>query len=126
MIPLVTSAIGLTVAALIILLIRTDRLHVTHGIGWLVAAFVMAGLGFAPSIFDSIAIRLGITYAPALAFTLGFGLIVIKLLIDDIERSRLKMQHTRMVQRMAILENELRRARKAAATNLADNGSNNA
>ena len=126
MIPLVTSAIGLTVAALIILLIRTDRLHVTHGIGWLVAALMMSGLGFAPSIFDSIAIRLGITYAPALAFTLGFGLIVIKLLLDDIERSRLKMQHTRMVQRMAILENELRRGRKAAATNLADNGSNNA
>jgi len=125
MIPLVTSAIGLSVAALIILLIRTDRLHVTHGIGWLVAAFVMAGLGFAPSIFDSIATRLGITYAPALAFTLGFGLIIIKLLIDDIERSRLKMQHTRMIQRMAILENDLRRAKKAAATNLADNGSNN-
>jgi hypothetical protein len=112
MIPLVTSAIGLTVAAVIILLIRTDRLHVTHGIGWLVAACVMAGLGFAPSIFDSIAVRLGITYAPSLAFTLGFGLIVIKLLIDDIERSRLKMRHTRMVQRVAILESELRRAKK--------------
>jgi hypothetical protein len=112
MIPLVTSAIGLSVAALIILLIRTDRLHVTHGIGWLVAAFVMAGLGFAPSIFDSIATRLGIAYAPALAFTLGFGLIIIKLLIDDIERSRLKMRNTRMIQRMAILENELRRAKK--------------
>ena len=112
MIPIVTSAIGLTVAALIILLIRTDRLHVTHGIAWLVAAFVMAGLGFAPSIFDSIATRLGITYAPALAFTLGFGLIIIKLLIDDIERSRLKMRNTRMIQRMAILENELRRAKK--------------
>lgn len=113
MIPLVTSTIGLTVAAVIILLIRTDRLHVTHGIGWLVAAFVMAGLGFAPSIFDSIAIRLGITYAPALAFTLGFGLIVIKLLIDDIERSRLKMRHTRMVQRLAILENEIRRIKRS-------------
>ena len=116
MIPLVTSAIGLAVAAVIILLIRTDRLHVTHGIGWLAAAFVMAGLGFAPSIFDSIAVRLGITYAPSLAFTLGFGLIVIKLLIDDIERSRLKMRLTRMVQRMAILENELRRAKKANST----------
>jgi hypothetical protein len=113
MIPLVTSAIGLTVAAVIILLIRTDRLHVTHGVGWLVAAFVMAGLGFAPSIFDSIAIRLGITYAPSLAFTLGFGLIVIKLLIDDIERSRLKMRHTRMVQRMALLESEIRRIKRS-------------
>lgn len=116
MIPLVTSAIGLTVAALIILLIRTDRLHVTHGISWLLAALVMAGLGFAPGIFDAVATRLGVTYGPALAFTLGFGLIIIKLLLDDIERSRLKMRHARMVQRMAILENELRQAKKANST----------
>jgi hypothetical protein len=116
MIPVVTSTVGLTVAALIILLIRTDRLHVTHGMGWLVAAFVMAGLGFAPGIFDAAAARLGITYGPALAFTIGFGVILIKLLLDDIERSNLKMRHTRMVQRMAILENELRRAKKTNAT----------
>ena len=113
MIPVVTSAIGLTVAVLIIMLIRTDRLHVTHGIGWLVAALVMAGLGFAPGIFDALATRLGITYGPALAFTIGFGVILIKLLLDDIERSNLKMRHTRMVQRMAILENEVRQAKRA-------------
>jgi len=126
MIPVVTSAVGLTVAALIILLIRTDRLHVTHGMGWLVAALVMAGLGFAPGIFDAAAARLGITYGPALAFTIGFGVILIKLLLDDIERSNLKMRHTRMVQRMAILEREVRQAKKSKAANLADDGSRNA
>ena len=126
MIPVVTSAVGLTVAALIILLIRTDRLHVTHGMGWLVAALVMAGLGFAPGIFDAAAARLGITYGPALAFTIGFGVILIKLLLDDIERSNLKMRHTRMVQRMAILENEVRQVKKSKAANLADDGSSNA
>ena len=118
MIPVVTSAVGLTVAALIILLIRTDRLHVTHGMGWLVAALVMAGLGFAPGIFDAAAARLGITYGPALAFTIGFGVILIKLLLDDIERSNLKMRHTRMVQRMAILERRGKTSQKVEGREL--------
>ena len=35
-----------------------------------------------------------------------------KLLIDDIERSRLKMRQTRLIQRIALLENELRRSKE--------------
>ena len=108
-IPLVTSAIGLSVALLIVLLIRNDRLHVTHGLGWLFAAVIMAGLGFAPAFFDNIATQLGVSYPPALAFCIGFAVIIIKLLIDDIRQSQLKMRQTRLVQRMAILETEVRR-----------------
>ena len=113
MIPLLTSAIGLSVALLIVLLIRHDRLHVTHGLGWLLAAIIMAGLGFAPAFFDNIAVQLGVSYPPALAFSIGFAVIIIKLLIDDIERSQLKMRQTRLIQRMAILETEVRRMKKA-------------
>ena len=112
MISAVTGAVGLVVALLIILLIRTDRLSVVHGLGWLVAAMVMGGLGFAPSVFDSIATKLGISYAPSLAFTIGLSAVLLKLFIDDIERSRLKMRQTRVIQRIAILENELRREKK--------------
>lgn len=109
MIPLITSAIGLSVATLIILLIRTDRLHVTHGQTWLFAAVVMASLGFAPALFDNIAVKLGVSYPPALAFSLGFAVVIVKLLIDDIERSRLKVRQTRLLQRIALLETEIRR-----------------
>ena len=114
MIAVITSAIGLSVATLIILLIRTDRLHVTHGLAWLFAAVVMASLGFAPALFDTIAIKLGVSYPPALAFSVGFAVVIVKLLIDDIERSRLKMRQTRLLQRMALLESELRRAKRKA------------
>lgn len=112
MITLVTSIIGLSVCIAIILLIRNDRLHVMHGLGWLVAAIVMGALGFAPSIFDSIATKLGVTYPPTLAFSIGFALIILKLLFDDIDRSRLRMRQTRLIQRVAMLENELRREKK--------------
>ena len=112
MIPVIASVIGLVVAVFIVLLIRNDRLDVSHGLGWLFAAFIMAGLGFAPAFFDNIAVRLGVTYPPALAFSIGFAVIIIKLLIDDIERSQLKMRQTRLIQRMAILETDVRRLRK--------------
>lgn len=111
MIPVISAVIGLSVAVLIVLLIRSDRLDVTHGLGWLFAAIVMAGLGFAPAFFDNVASQLGVSYPPALAFSIGFAIIIIKLLTDDIERSRLKMRQTRLIQRMALLETELRRAK---------------
>ena len=76
---------------------------------------MIGGLGCAPGIFDALATRRGITYGPALAFTIGIGVILIKLLLEDIERSNLKMRHTRMVQRMAILENEVKQAKRARA-----------
>ena len=72
----------------------------------------MALLGLAPGVFDQLAARVGIAYPPALAFTLALAVVAIKLLIDDIERSRLKMRQTRLIQRMALLENELRRLKE--------------
>lgn len=117
MIAVVTSIIGVIVAVIIVLLIRNDRLHVAHGLGWLTAALLIAGLGFAPSVFDKLALWLGVSYPPALAFTIGFALHTVKLLIDDIERSNLKMQQTRLIQQIAILELELRTAKKKPIAN---------
>ena len=115
MITLVTSLIGIGSALIIFVLIRNDQLHASHGIAWVVAALLMALLGLAPGVFDQLASRVGVAYPPALAFTLALAVVAIKLLIDDIERSRLKMRQTRLIQRMALLENELRRLREKTA-----------
>lgn len=114
MITLITSIIGLGAALIIFVLIRNDQLHASHGIAWVVAALIMALLGLAPGVFDQLAARVGIAYPPALAFTLALAVVAIKLLIDDIERSRLKMRQTRLIQRIALLENELRRLKEQA------------
>ena len=115
MITLVTSLIGLGSALIIFVLIRNDQLHASHGIAWVIAALAMALLGLAPGVFDQLASRVGVAYPPALAFTLALAVVAIKLLIDDIERSRLKMRQTRLIQRIALLENELRRLREKTA-----------
>jgi len=107
MISLVTGAIGLLVAGLIFLLIRKDRLHVTHGMGWIVVAAGFSLLGFAPSVIDKVAAYFGVSYPPVLALTLGVSLLVIKILLMDLERSRIETRNQRLVQRVAMLEADL-------------------
>jgi len=101
--------LGVTVAALIVMLVRKDRLHVNHGFGWLVVAAGFAFLGIAPDVTDYLARHLGISYPPVLALTLAIIMLVVKLLLMDIERSRVAMRNQRLTQRIAILESDIRR-----------------
>ena len=117
MVPLVTGTIGLVVAVLIIGLIRKDRLHVNHGMGWIAVALIFALLGFSPGIIDRVAQQLGIGYPPVLALTLGIAVLTVKILLMDIERSRLEMRNQRLIQRVAMLETDLRKLADDRASN---------
>ena len=108
MISLVTGTIGIATAITIMVLIRRDHLHVRYGLWWVAAAVVFALLGFFPAIFDNIALYLGVAYSPILALTLGATILVIKILVMDIERSRNAIKLQRLVQRVALLEADLR------------------
>ena len=55
---MVTGIIGLAIAALILILIRKDRMHVHHGLGWVFVAVSFALLGLSPGIID------GLSYVP--------------------------------------------------------------
>lgn len=109
MISLVTGIIGISIAALIIGLIRKDRLHVNHGLVWILVALGFALFGLFPGIVDYLAQLLGVGYPPVLALTLGIALLVIKILIMDIERSRTEMRNQRLIQRVAMLEADLKK-----------------
>ena len=75
MISLVSGTIGILVGFIIILLIRKDRLHIQHGLGWIMVAVGFALLGFSPSAFDYIARHLGIAYSPILALILSIAML---------------------------------------------------
>jgi hypothetical protein len=108
LITLITGTIGLATAIAIVILIRRDHLHVRYGLWWIAAAFVFAVLGLFPGIVDYIAHRVGIAYPPVLALTLGLIVLVLKILVMDIERSRNAVKLQRLIQRLALLEAELR------------------
>jgi len=108
MVSLVTGFIGIATAIIIVILIRRDHLHVRYGLWWMAAAAIFALLGLFPAIVDTIAVYLGVAYPPVLALTLGTVVLVIKILVMDLERSRNAIRLQRLVQRVALLEAELR------------------
>lgn len=108
MVALITGIIGIITAITIVILIRKDHLHVHYGLWWMGVAAIFALLGLFPAIFDSFARYLGIAYPPILAFTIGAVVLVIKILLMDIERSRKAVEQQRLIQRLALLESDLR------------------
>jgi hypothetical protein len=107
MVALITGIIGIVTAIIIVILIRKDHLHVRYGMWWMGVAVIFALLGLFPALFDNLAKYLGVAYPPILAFTIGGVVLVIKILVMDIERSRKAIQQQRLTQRLALLESDL-------------------
>jgi hypothetical protein len=99
-----SMGIGVGLAAIILLLVRRDHLHGPYAIWWIGAAATVAVLGLFPRLFDRLAVVLGVSYPPILAIVLGFGLLLVKMLTMDLERSRQERLIRRLAQRLAMLE----------------------
>ena len=124
MVALITGIIGIATAIAIVVLIRRDHLHVRYGLWWMIAAIAFALLGIFPALFDNIARTLGIAYPPVLALTVGAVILVLKILVMDIERSRNAIRMQRLTQRIALLESDLRemQGKPRKADHYADHG----
>lgn len=99
-----TSLLGLGLAALIVLLLRRDHLYVHHGLFWLIVAIAAGLLGLWPRLIDTLAMWLGIAYAPAALFLLAAVVLFVKALYGDLTHTRLERDVRRLNQRIALLE----------------------
>lgn len=109
----VTSAIlGLSIAAIIFYLIRRDHLHTHHAPWWLLLALLTAVLGVFPRLLDWVGYQLNISYPPTLLFSVALGMLLLKVLSIDIHQSRQERRIRRLVQRLALLEDELAERRQ--------------
>ena len=107
LITLLTAIFGVLLSALMLYLMRRDHLQISHGLGWALAILVCSLMGFAPSLFDAVAIGIGVSYAPILGIALAIAALVIKTLLTDIEISKLKTREQRLIQKVALLESEI-------------------
>lgn len=103
---LTSTFIGLAIAGSILFLVRRDHLHGPYALWWLCVAGAVVLLGLFPRVTDYLAKLMGIGYPPILVIVLGLGLILIKMLTMDLERSRQERQIRRLAQRLAILEEQ--------------------
>ena len=115
MVILVSAAIGIALASVILYLVRRDHLHGSYALWWLVVAAATLVVGVFPHLVDRLGELVGIAYPPILAIILGMALILIRMLLMDIDRSRQERTLRRLTQRLAILDQELGEARAKLA-----------
>lgn len=105
----VTVCILALAAALIIFrLIRRNHLHAYYALWWILAGVFVVLLGLFPTIFDEIGHALGVTYPPTLFIVIVLLVIAIRMLLADVERTRMELTQRRLVQRYALLALKLR------------------
>ena len=102
-----SSVVGVFLAAIIIWLVRRDHMHVRYSLWWLGIALGALVFGLFPSLVDWLAPWFGVAYPPALLFLLGLVILTLKGLLSDIDRSDTERRLIRLIQRMAILDQEL-------------------
>ena len=103
---LTSLILGFLIAGILFFLIRRDRMHIRYSLWWILMAIATAFMGSFPWVVDWVAGRLGIHYPPILLLIVGMGLILIKMLTMDIERSEHERKIRLLTQRLALLEGE--------------------
>jgi len=92
--------------------VKKGRLSIWESFFWLMSSLVMLGLSVFPTIFDRLAVKLGIEYAPSLLFMIC---IVFLLFINFRNSAKISDQEKKIIelaQRYAILKESIKRGEK--------------
>jgi hypothetical protein len=111
-ISLFAEILAVAMVVLILLLIRRDRLPVSHSIWWLTVSVLIGVLGLFPQLLDRVAGWVGVAYPPSLLFVLAILTLMIKVLLEDLEVSTNRRRLLRLAQKTAMLEEDLRALRQ--------------
>jgi len=105
------------VAALLLVgvidLVRRRRLLERYALLWLLSSIVLLGLAVWRGALDRIAEQVGVAYPPNALFIVAFGFVLWMLLHFSVAVSRLSDQCKVLAQRIALLEERMRRTEAA-------------
>jgi hypothetical protein len=108
---LTSAALGIVIAVGILWLVRRDRMHGGYALWWLLVAVGALGVGFFPGVVDWFGLRLGVQYPPMLLALGAIAAVVLKLAAADIDATLRERRLRRLLQKVAILELELKTLR---------------
>lgn len=100
--------IALATGLIIFRLVRRNLLHASYAAWWIAAGIFAVLIGIFPTIFDTLGYALGVAYPPVLFIVLTLVVFAIRMLISDLERTRMELTQRRLVQRYAHLALRLR------------------
>jgi hypothetical protein len=90
-------------------LVRRRRLLERYALVWLLSSFVLLALAVWRGALDRIAEQIGVSYPPNALFIVAFGFVLWMLLHFSVAVSRLSDQSKVLAQRVALLEERMRR-----------------
>jgi hypothetical protein len=107
------QVLTILVAALLLVgvleLVRRRRLLERYALVWLFSSIVLLGLAIWRGALDRIAEQIGVAYPPNALFIVAFGFVLWMLLHFSVAVSRLSDQSKVLAQRLALLEERMRR-----------------
>jgi hypothetical protein len=109
----ISAAAGLLVVLLE--LVRQRRLLERYALLWLFSAVVLLGLSVWTGLLEAVAELIGVAYPPNALFLIAFGFVMVLLLHFSLAVSRLSDQTKVLAQRLALLEERLRRHEQETA-----------
>ncbi|WP_237162681.1 DUF2304 domain-containing protein [Shewanella halifaxensis] len=105
-----SSIIAVMFFVVAFVLVRKDNIHPSSAIRWTLLSLLILVAGLFPNIFDVLAKMLGVSYAPIIPVILACIILLIKALLNDIERTKDRVKLERLIQRVAILESQLKQS----------------
>jgi hypothetical protein len=112
-IQIITVCVALLLLITVLELVRRRRLLERYALLWLLSSLVLVGLAIWRGALDKIAEQLGVAYPPNALFIVAFGFVLWLLLHFSVAISRLSDQSKLLAQRLALLEERMRRAEEA-------------
>jgi hypothetical protein len=107
---------------LVLELVRRKRLLERYALVWLGSAVVLLGLSIWRGLLKDLADVVGIVYPPNALFVIAFGFVLLLLLHFSLAVSRLTDQTKILAQRLALLDERVRRQEAAAERAAEDEG----
>ena len=101
------AIVGLTLAAVIVVLLRRDQLYLRDALFWLAAAAASLLLALFPRFIDVIGGAAGVSYPPALLLAMVCAVLTIKGMFADIALTELRRDVRRLNQRVALVDAEI-------------------
>jgi hypothetical protein len=108
-IQLLTTLVAAALLVGVIELVRRRRLLERYALVWLFSSLVLLALAVWRGALDKVAQQVGVAYPPNALFIVAFGFVLWMLLHFSVAVSRLSDQSKVLAQRVALLEERLRR-----------------
>jgi len=106
------TVLSVVLIVLVLRSVRRAHIRVEYSVTWLTAAITLLLLSRSPSLLESVAQRLGITYAPLTILLVSGCVFLIMFYRFSVIISRLKDDNIALAQRVAILEYRLESVEK--------------